>query len=450
MFHAAWTDNRDVRPPLDGNWAELHAADRSPGGSPTSLFDPTKTVPVCQAGNAGSRNQNVYTARIAGGLLVGAPGNTKPLSPTLQRGFVGVRAEPDDRDQDLPDDGAGAAGGRPRVVRPVPAAAVRRVLCAPLTFVDVRVPPRSTAARTVYVTSTDPHAQAHGRRHRNHRRRRQRDSRRPRRARACSTPTSRTPTSRIPTSRIPTSTTPISRTPRSTTPDIENPDIENPDIDNPDIENPDIENPDIENVVVANPDIENLTIANPDIENPDIENPDIENPDIDNPDIDNGALADVTWKVSNTGNTTAAFNVNLFLAQRAAGGHQDAADHLQDLQDAGARSRTAATCASRHATCCCSNMPNPTFITAGEGVPDQNDPSDTNATLWLSPGEEGRVTLRVFDNDPSNNITCHQRRRHRRRRSILRSIRRHGLTLGIAAQGVGTRSPSGRRPSRPW
>ena len=112
-------------------------------------------------------------------------------------------------------------------------------------------------------------------------------------------------------------------------PDIENPDIENPnvtaigfvsarvanpDIENPDIENPDIENPDIENVLVANPDIENLTISNPDIENPDIENPDIENPDIENPDIENGSIADVTWKVSNTGNTTAAFNVNVFLA----------------------------------------------------------------------------------------------------------------------------------------
>ena len=97
-------------------------------------------------------------------------------------------------------------------------------------------------------------------------------------------------------------------------PDIENPDIENPDIENPDIENPDIENPDIENVVVANPDIENVVVANPDIENPDIENPDIENPDIENPDIENGTISDVTWTVSNTGNTTSAFNVNLFLA----------------------------------------------------------------------------------------------------------------------------------------
>ena len=35
------------------------------------------------------------------------------------------------------------------------------------------------------------------------------------------------------------------------------------------------------------------------------------------PDIDNGSITDITWQVKNTGNTTAAFNVNLFLANAA-------------------------------------------------------------------------------------------------------------------------------------
>src|SRR4030095_13324253 len=52
----------------------------------------------------------------------------------------------------------------------------------------------------------------------------------------------------------------------------------NPDIDHPHIDKPGIENPDIDNVEVYNPDIDN-----PDIDNPDIDNPDIDNPDIDNP-----------------------------------------------------------------------------------------------------------------------------------------------------------------------
>ena len=89
VFHATWTDNRDVRPPTNGDWTKYTPAQMSPGApSRPSLVDPGITVPTCEDGNAGSRNQNVYSARITGGLLAGSPGNTKPLSTTLQRGFV--------------------------------------------------------------------------------------------------------------------------------------------------------------------------------------------------------------------------------------------------------------------------------------------------------------------------------------------------------------------------
>ena len=91
-FHAAWTDNRDVRPPFedrngDGNpWNDY----TPPGalGNVASILDPTKLVGQCIPGNAGSRNQNIYTARITGGILVGSPGNAKTLSPNFQRAFV--------------------------------------------------------------------------------------------------------------------------------------------------------------------------------------------------------------------------------------------------------------------------------------------------------------------------------------------------------------------------
>ncbi len=61
-FHAVWTDNRDVRAPADGNWTNY--------GPPASAMTGTPCVP----GNAGSRNQNIYTSRIAGGLVVGFAG----------------------------------------------------------------------------------------------------------------------------------------------------------------------------------------------------------------------------------------------------------------------------------------------------------------------------------------------------------------------------------------
>src|SRR4051812_37212981 len=88
VFHAVWTDNRDVRPPADGNWTHYTPPNLEGTSSHISPIDGS-TVACDPAGeNFGSRNQNVYTARITGGLLVGSPGNTKPLSQALQRGFV--------------------------------------------------------------------------------------------------------------------------------------------------------------------------------------------------------------------------------------------------------------------------------------------------------------------------------------------------------------------------
>ena len=403
VFHAAWTDNRDVRPPLDGNWVN-YTPPTIDGQMPgMSLFDPSQTVAVCRAGNAGSRNQNIYTARIGGGLLVGAPGNTKPLSPSVQRGFVvfaqnqttltktfrmTVLAQP--------------AGGRASFDQ-FPRPPYTPASLAPRTFLDVRVPPKSTASRTLYVTGPVPDAQvtvdvsevtlvggpvvAGGLT-----------------ARVLLNPDIENPDIENPDIDNPDIENPDIENAEVYNPDIENPDIENPDIENPDIENPDIENPDIENVVVANPDIENIGIGNPDIENPDIENPDIENPGVANPDIENGAIADVTWSVSNIGNTTAAFNVNLFLNNTTVPAGLKTQLVVYKIYQTPVLDPNGCDLRTETRNLLLFNVPSPNFISPGEGLPNQNDPSDTNATLWLAPGEVGRVTLRVFDDDTSNNL----------------------------------------------
>ena len=63
-----WTDNRDVRPPSDGNWT-LYNPPTAPS-STTGCTDGTRT---------GMRNQNIYSSHITQGIMVGAPVNTKPL-----------------------------------------------------------------------------------------------------------------------------------------------------------------------------------------------------------------------------------------------------------------------------------------------------------------------------------------------------------------------------------
>ena len=90
IFHVAWTDNRDVKPPVDNvGWDEYNPPNPIPnsGQSPPDREDP------CNPDTTGMRNQNIYTARITKGVTIGIPGNAKPLGtlerdPTIPRTFV--------------------------------------------------------------------------------------------------------------------------------------------------------------------------------------------------------------------------------------------------------------------------------------------------------------------------------------------------------------------------
>jgi parallel beta-helix repeat protein len=96
VFHVVWADNRDVRPPLDGNWQNYvppYSASNPQGTTNQSKIDPTKTVPACTVGsNVGMRNQNIYTAQVTQGLVVSSLQSSKPLlnngQPGIQRAFA--------------------------------------------------------------------------------------------------------------------------------------------------------------------------------------------------------------------------------------------------------------------------------------------------------------------------------------------------------------------------
>jgi uncharacterized repeat protein (TIGR01451 family) len=436
IFHAVWTDNRDVRPPLNGNWTQ-YTPPISPALGPTSLIDPTQAPPVCVPGNAGSRNQNVYSARITGGLVVGSPGNAKQLSTSLQRAFVvfAQNATFETRSFRMVI-AAQPPGGRASFSQfPVPPFNAQTP--PPLTTVDMRVPPRSMAARSVYVTSSNPDAQvpvevfeiaAPG-------------APQPLpgglASRTLINPDVENPDVENPDVENPDVENPDVENAEVYNPDVENPDIDNPDVENPDVENPDVENPDVENVVVANPDIDNVLIGNPDVENPDVENPDVENPDVENPDVENGAVADITWNVKNTGNTTAAFNVNLFLAN---------ANIPQGLQTQLVIYKTYKTpvtvpngCELRYETrnVLITNVAAPRFISpASSSLPDPNDSSEKNPTLWLAPNETGRITLRVVDNDLSNNVFITNARGELVSVDPVFNPEENDVTPGISSQAV--------------
>ena len=301
LFHGIWTDNRDIRPPANGRWTD-YTPPNPPFARPAmSGFDPTQPIPACVPGQAGMRNQNIYTARITQGLVAGAVGNSRRLG-SIQRSFP-IFAQ---------NNSTSVKSYRLTITnQPVGGQASFKQF-EQLTTLDVEVPRRSTVARTVFARSSDPFAQIN----------------------VSVTEIAAPGGATVPGGQQgtivlnPDPTNPDLENPDLENPDLENPDLENsevhnpdlenattrnPDLENPDLENPDLENPDLENTRVANPSIINPDLENPDLENPDLENPDLENPDLENPDLENGALSDTTWTVTNKGNTASSYTVKLAL-----------------------------------------------------------------------------------------------------------------------------------------
>jgi sugar lactone lactonase YvrE len=361
VFHAVWTDNRDAtmtgalpEPPSDGT--EGPAVGYAAPATPACGSDPM-ALPT-------ARNANVYTSRITPGLFVAAPGNAKPTTGCatcaggmIQRAFgVFVQNSTGQTrkfrlriENQPPDSPAGFARFDQLAVGP-PSTAFEDI--------HVTIGPRSSAARSVYVTSGEKYPYI----------------------------LVTVLEQDAPSGQVPLAGSAILN------PDIQNPDIQNPDIQNPDIQNTEIHNPDIQNPDIQNPDIQNPDIQNPDIQNPDIQNPDIQNPDIQNPDIQNGSLTDVSFDVTNDGNTTSTYQVGVGV---------DGVTSPYLFQLIGRRvyrTPTARDCLLVEAATnqILFNVPNPTL---DGSLFDPGFDDVRNATILLEPGETIKITLRVWDRD---------------------------------------------------
>jgi hypothetical protein len=120
----------------------------------------------------------------------------------------------------------------------------------------------------------------------------------------------------------------------------------------------------------------------------------------------NGAITDVTWTIINTGNTTASFNVNLFLANAAAklagpgGTGVNGGIKTQLVVHKTYATPVAIGCDLKQQshTVLVANVPYPTFYEPGTNAAfDPANADVTNTTLWLEPGGEGKITLRILD-----------------------------------------------------
>ena len=388
--HAVWADNRDVRPPKDGDWTKYTPI--RPTGVP-SLFDPTQTVAACDPFRAGMRNQNIYTSQIAAGLVVASTGNSKQLDANLLRGFTVSATNTTTVTKAFrftitaqPPGGMASFLQFPVVGSPFP-----------LTYADVTVPPQSGASRTVFATSTDARA-----------------------AIPVTVAEITAPGGGIVNGGLQGAVTlnaDISN-PNISNPNISNVELYNPNISNPNISNPNISNPNISNPNISNPNISNPTlsavdlatpnISNPNISNPNISNPNISNPNISNPNISNSDLAtppvDTTWTLTNSGNTAASYSLKLltsgFLPQNA------------KFQLLISRVNVSPTLSVDPITLQCqlgtqgqylpfSNITSSVFSSGTTlSEPAALDSSPNSASVALAAGEQVQVTLRTFDAPP--------------------------------------------------
>jgi len=452
VFYVAWTDNRDSR---GDRWANL-----DDGGTvytpPIGTFDsvPGEESPElgeCIAAPAGAaesrqdraRDQNVYASAVKPGSVLSLPSASKPLG-ALQRSWVVYLQNTQRTDRaftlciaNQPADysaGTGFASFRQTPAPLPPNTFDPDNLPAPTTTLRAIVPSRSTAARSVFVTSAL--------------------ARPPVRVLAyegldtlCASP-GQAPVASVlingnafvsaleqpdsadcltdaslcidsfevhnpdivnvsqflvlnPDIQNPDIVNPDIQNVIVLNPDIVNPDIQNPDIQNPDIVNPDIQNPDIVNPDIENPDIVNPDIQNPDIQNPDIQNPDIQNPDIQNPDIQNGALdegyVEVSWTVENTGNTTTGYNAVPFVVGQLVDEDGNPIS-TQLVVSKNYLVPTSRNCqpALEGQNQVLLNVVNPSLSTDGTN-PDVVESDIDAATFFAAPGEKVNVTLRIFD-----------------------------------------------------
>ena len=397
FFVASWTSNQDVRPPLDGNWANYTPPGSTTTGG-TSVFNGTPRPP-CQPGNEGMRDQNIYAARISQGLSVSSVQNAKPLSPTLQRGFS-VNVEnltPLSRTFRLTI-ASQPAGGWASFV-PAPNYPQPPTLPAPTTTLDVTIPPVSSIARSVYAFSTNPSAMIE--------------------ADVAETvavggslktggltgfvllnadpsaptlidPVGSTAPS-IATVEIynPNVTNPNVTNPNVTNPNVTNPNVTNPNVTNPNVTNPNVTNPNVTNANLANPNVTNPNVTNPNVTNPNVTNPNVTNPNVTNPNVTNAPVADATYTVTNTGNTAATYRVVLSGTAPA--------QPLQILITKPYTNPASYNCVlfEQQHNIPVASVVSPTFVDPSQPPnPAITDPSAGNATFVLAPGESILVTIR--------------------------------------------------------
>ena len=403
VSHAFWADNRDVRPPPPGRSWEEYTPVTSPAlrADGVSRFDPNERVPTCDPGTVGMRNQNIYTARVTEGLFVSAPGNNKPLETGLQRAFVVTAENATDITRRF----------RLSIENQPSGGAASFLQFQQVTTLEVNVPPFSTIARSVFATSDNERARINVSVT-------ELDS-------ATGAPVPGGLNGTVVLNADPDPLSPRLQSPRLQSPRLQSPLIAEvynagitnavfavPRLQSPRLQSPSIINPRLQSDSLGNPRLQSDSAANPAIvstvastseQSASLANPRLQSPRLQSTGLEDAAFIDTSWEITNAGNTTAAYTVNLVLNEAPPDSFvSQLLVHKTSMTPAADGCRLT----ERLTTTLVANIPDPIFGTAGDAAnPRLQSPSASNPTLALAPGETATVTLRIVDPNRYDGVT---------------------------------------------
>jgi uncharacterized delta-60 repeat protein len=415
VFHVTWTDNRDVRPPVDNNWTNY-----TPPSSDQGAYGEHGCSSAVD--RMGMRNQNIYTAKISK-FEAGAEENYKTLGQNLgfypsgdliPRAFVLYVKNPAEEMKSF----------RLSVysLESVDRASFKEF--KDISLLDVKVAPYSSVSRPLFVSSTSPQGSVtvlvqeidHPG-----------GSVVPGGLTTYvyinSDPTNPEIPGGDPTKNEETHTPNIENpniaswdviNPNVMNPNVMSPNVANPNVMNPNIASPNVASPNVANPNVANPNIMSPNIASPNVANPNVMNPNVMNPNIMSASLDGAEVKDVVWKVTNGGNTASSYTFKTFSKKQIPAGiyAQLLVYRVHKvpgvLYSTGGSSGTIQDCHLREEeqdelllNVANPNIGNPNVANPNVANPNVENPNIENATFSVPPGGEVTVVLRVVNPTPT-------------------------------------------------
>lgn len=374
MFHAAWTDSRDVD--VLGVFTNY-----TPPNTPGGLSQQTP----CSPSGVGVRNQNIYTAPVSTtGIVVGSPANTKPLD--IRRAFVVIvrnTTEQYKSDVVLEIDSTGPDASFWKAGQKMDGNLV------------IDIPPYSTVANTVVV---EPHSNPH----------------------------------KQLTINVKENGSVVGQT--MLNPDDTNPEILDP-IDNPsepilitethtpsfinywtydeiDMDVVNFNNYGNLDPYIVNPELVTPHVINTDVINPHVINPHVINPHVINPHVINIAPAgaqnsnevydiqEAIFELTNYGNTTSSYSLRTYPLEVEEAVFEQIKDKIQIIVAKVSTSPSYIGCElaeeEHHELVANVTTPHVINTTQSAGVLDTNNMDPIDSDLYLNPGERAYIIYRVY------------------------------------------------------